>query len=94
MAAIGKQLKQSVKVFQSLMLYLRLPDHAAHQPRCGRGKSSERTFVVETVDSIDTSALVIPSKDEEVFRIFDLVRQQQANRFQRLLSSIDVIAQE
>lgn len=25
MAAIGKQLKQSVNVFQSLMLYLRLP---------------------------------------------------------------------
>lgn len=25
MAAMGKQLKQSVKVFQSLMLYLRLP---------------------------------------------------------------------
>src|SRR5579862_7614241 len=27
MAAIGRQLKQSVKVFHNLMLYLRLPNH-------------------------------------------------------------------
>lgn len=30
MAAIGKQLKQSVKVFQSLILYRRLPNKEGH----------------------------------------------------------------
>jgi hypothetical protein len=30
MAAIGKQLKQSVNVFHSLMLYLRLPGQKYH----------------------------------------------------------------
>lgn len=33
MAAIGRQLKQSVKVFQSLMLNLRLPTRTVHDVR-------------------------------------------------------------
>ena len=37
---------------------------------------------------------MIPTEDEEVLRIFDLVCEQQAYRLQGLLSSIDVVSQE
>ena len=41
------------------------------------------------VDTVDRSALVIPSQQEKVFRVLDLVRQQQADRFKRLRSRRD-----
>jgi hypothetical protein len=37
---------------------------------------------------------VVPSQDEEVLGILDLVREQQADRLERLLATIDVVAQE
>jgi hypothetical protein len=37
---------------------------------------------------------MIASKKEEVFRIFDLVGQQEADGLEALLSSVDVVAQE
>lgn len=37
---------------------------------------------------------MIPSQQEEVFRVFDLVTQQQEYRFQALFSPINIIAQE
>jgi hypothetical protein len=51
-------------------------------------------FVVETIDSVDGGALVIPPKDEEVLWVLDLVGKEQADRLQGLLSSIDVVSQE
>lgn len=48
-------------------------------------------FIVETIYSINLRALVIASQQEEVLRIFDLEAQQQRNRFNRLLASIDVV---
>jgi hypothetical protein len=92
MAAIGRQLKQSVNVFQSLMLYRRLPTHSS-TPHRG-GIPCLLTFVVETVDSVDTGALVVASEDEEVFGVFDLVREQQADGLERLLSSVDIVSKE
>jgi hypothetical protein len=92
MAAIGRQLKQSVNVFQSLMLYRRLPAHSS-TTHC-RGVPCLHTFVVENVDSVDTGALVVASEDEEVFGVFDLVREQQADGLERLLSSVDIISEE
>jgi len=41
MAATGKQLKQSVKVFHSLMLYRRLPEGGEEE----RGEEHERAYV-------------------------------------------------
>lgn len=73
-AAIGKQLKQSVNVFQSLMLYRRLPipseskkKHQSKQYRQNQLQSPEgakheikgRTFVVEAINTIYTCTLVV-----------------------------------
>ena len=53
-----------------------------------------RTFVIEPVYSVDTGTLVVSAQDEEVLRVLDLVCQQQTDRLQRLLSSIDVVTEE
>lgn len=37
------------------------------------------TFIIEAVDAIDGGTLVVPSEQEEVFWIFDLVSEQKAN---------------
>lgn len=75
MAAMGKQLKQSVNVFHNLTLYLLLPRPV------NDGLDSSLTLVVETVDTIDGSTLMVASQYEEVLGIFDLVSQQQADGF-------------
>jgi hypothetical protein len=36
-------------------------------------------LIVETVDAVDGSALVVPAKDEEILGVLDLVREQQAD---------------
>ena len=54
--AIGIQLKTSVKLFQILMLYLRLP-----RKRLTKVHKQENTFVIESIDSIDRSYLMIAS---------------------------------
>jgi hypothetical protein len=74
MAAMGKQLKQSVNVFHSLMLYRLLPASPKidDQTTIRDIDQEPPTFVVKPVDSVDTGALVIASQDEEVFWVFDL----------------------
>lgn len=37
---------------------------------------------------------MVPPEQEEIFRVFDLVGEQQTDRFQRLLPSVHIIAQE
>lgn len=37
---------------------------------------------------------MIAAEDEEIFRVFDLVCKEQADCLQRLLASIDIVAQE
>jgi len=37
---------------------------------------------------------VVSSQDEEVFRILDLVGQEEADGLKRLLATVDIIAQE
>jgi len=54
----------------------------------------KRTFIVKAVNPIDTCTLVISTKNKKVFGVFDLVGKEQANGFQGLFSSIDIIAQE
>ena len=48
-------------------------------------------LVVETIYAVDGRALVVSSQNKKVFGILNLVRQQQADGFQRLFPSIDVI---
>ena len=51
-------------------------------------------FVVEAIDSVDRGTLVVSTQDEEVFRILDLVCQEQTDGLEGLLSSIYVITEE
>lgn len=37
---------------------------------------------------------MIPTEDEEVFWVLDLVREEQANGFKGLLASVDVVPKE
>ena len=39
-------------------------------------------LIVETVDTVDRSALVVPPKNEEILRILDLVRKKKADRLE------------
>jgi hypothetical protein len=52
------------------------------------------TLVVETIDTVDACALVVAAEDEEVLRVLDLVRKQEADCLQRLLPAIDVVAEK
>lgn len=52
------------------------------------------TFVIEAVYAVDAGTLMITTQQEKVFRILYLIRQQQADRFQRLLAPVHVVAQE
>ncbi len=52
------------------------------------------TFIVESVNTVNTGALVITPQDEKVFWIFDFVRQQETNRLERLFPTIDVVTEE
>jgi hypothetical protein len=52
------------------------------------------TFVIKSVYAVNTSALVVTTKDEEVLGVFYLIRQQETDRFQRLLSSVNIVAQK
>jgi len=52
------------------------------------------TLVIEPVNAVNGGALVISSKDEEIFGVFDLIRQKEANGLERLLPTVHVIPQE
>jgi hypothetical protein len=55
---------------------------------------SSFAFVIEAVDSVDTGALVVTTKEEEVFREFDFVREKETDSFKRLFATINVITKE
>ena len=50
------------------------------------------TFVVEAVDPIDGRALVVAAQDKEILWVLDLVREQQADCFKALLSTVDIVS--
>lgn len=51
-------------------------------------------LIVEAVYPVDGGALVVAAQQKEVLRVLDLVGQKQADGLQRLLPSVDVVAQE
>jgi hypothetical protein len=55
---------------------------------------SSFTLVVKPVDTVDGGTLVVASQDEKVFRVFDFVGQQQADGFQGLFTSVDIVTKE
>ena len=52
------------------------------------------TFIIEPVYPIDGGTLVVPSEQEKVLRVLDLVGQEQADCLQRLLASVHIVSQE
>lgn len=55
---------------------------------------SALALVVETVDTIDGSTLVVAAEDKEVLGVLDLVCEEQANGLERLLATVDVVTKE
>lgn len=55
---------------------------------------SPLALIVKAVYPVYAGAFVIAAQQEEVLWILDLVRQQQTYRFQRLLASVDIVAQK
>ena len=53
---------------------------------------SSFTLVVKSIDTVDRSTLMVTTKNEEVLRILNLVRKQEADGLERLLASIDVVS--
>ncbi len=52
------------------------------------------TLIVKSVDAVNTGALVVPPQQEEVLRVLDLVGEEEADGLERLLSAINIVAQE
>ncbi len=55
---------------------------------------SPLAFIVESVYAVDRCTLMVPTQDEEILWILDLVREKQANGLKRLFTSIDVVPKE
>lgn len=55
---------------------------------------SALALIVETVDTVDRSTLVVSTENEEVLGVLDLVGKEKANSLERLLATIDVITEE
>lgn len=49
------------------------------------------TFIIETINSINGGTFMIATQNEEIFRILDFVCKKQADRLQRLLSTIHIV---
>ncbi len=65
---------------------------AEHAPESDR--ESTLALVIEAIDSVDLSALVVTSQQEEVLRVLDFVAKEETDCFNGLLSTIDVVSQE
>ena len=52
------------------------------------------TLIVEPINAINGSTLMVAPEQEEVLWVFDLVGQQKADGFQGLLPSVHVVTQE
>ena len=51
-------------------------------------------FVVETIDTIDLTALVVASQEEEVLLKLDFVCEEQDDGLKGVLSSVDIVTEE
>lgn len=52
------------------------------------------TLIVEAVDAVDAGTLVVPTEQEEVLGVLDLIGQQQADGLQRLLAPVHVVPEK
>jgi len=49
-------------------------------------------LIIETIDSVNRSALVITSEQEEVLRVLNFIGEEQANSLQALLASVHIVS--
>lgn len=52
------------------------------------------TFIIETINTIDACALVVTAENEEVLRVANLKREQEADGLDRLTAAVDVVSEE
>ncbi len=52
------------------------------------------TLIIKAVDPVNAGTLVVPTQNKKILWVLDLVRQQQANGLERLLSAVYVVAKE
>lgn len=52
------------------------------------------TLVIEPIDAVDGSTLMVAPEQEKVLWIFDLVGQEKADCFQGLFPSVHIVTQE
>ena len=55
---------------------------------------SSLTLVIESINTVDLSTLVIASQKEEVLRILDFVAEKKGNGLDWLLASVDIVSEE
>lgn len=85
MAATGKQLKQSVKVFHNLMLYRRLPTQKKKIKKIMQDLTLQiclgflleasfvLTLIIKAIDSINRGAFMVATQQEKVLWVFNLI---------------------
>ena len=52
------------------------------------------TLVVEAVDTVDAGALMVATQEEHLLGVLNFVGQEQADRLERLLATVDIVAKE
>lgn len=57
-------------------------------------RETAATFIIKSVDTVDTGTLVITSQEEKVFWVLDLVGKEQTDHLQRLFTTVNIIAKE
>lgn len=82
-AATGIQLKHSQNIFHILASYLLLPTLIRIL-----------TLIIKPVYTVNTCTLVIPSKQKEVLRVFDLIGEQQTDGLEGVLATVHVVTQK
>lgn len=53
---------------------------------------SSLAFIIEAINTIDGGTLMITPQNKKIFWVFNLVRQKEADCFQRLFTTVNVIA--
>lgn len=48
-------------------------------------------LIIETIYSVDRSALVVPAEQKEILRVLQLISEEETNCLEALLPSIDVV---
>ena len=51
-------------------------------------------FIIETIDTVDLTALVVASQEEEVLLKLDFVSEEQDDGLKGVLSSVDIVTKE